>query len=159
MICVLFCFAALPSVGWSKSEEDQKTRAMIISAMTAPELTAFYALMGETNPNIDTEFRPPTINDADAIAYFLTSWSDAPFAPGAQEMPEIFELADSAESPNVSLSITASFDDGRQLRFYFYSLSDSGFAPLACYAPHLATEITRNPGEEFENNYLQDCIN
>lgn len=132
---------------------------MIISGMTAAELDAFYVLMGEINPDIDTAIRPSTVNEADAIAYFLTSWSDAPYAPGAQQMSEIFELVYRAESPNVALTITVFRGNRRQHRFYFYSLLDAGFPPLACYARHLATEITRVSGDEFENNYLQDGIN
>ncbi|MVO16211.1 hypothetical protein GO984_10340 [Rhodobacteraceae bacterium CY05] len=134
-----------------------KKRVIIFSAMNDAEIDAFYTLLEQTNPDIDGLFRPQSFDETDTVVYLLDSWSAAQNAPGAQELPYIFERVYQVKSPALAHGTYIELNDGRFLQFIFYSLSDGGYAPLKCFALHLAIEIKRELGDEFQNNTFSDC--
>ncbi|MES0872390.1 hypothetical protein [Pseudovibrio sp. SCP19] len=139
------------------SEEAGRKRVLIFSGMSASVSNAFYGLLEEANPEIDSSFRPKSLSEADITVYFFNAWSDAPSAPGAKELYNVFDRLDKSDVPLVSQGVWATMSTGREMRFVFYSLSDAKYPPLECYARHLALEAKREPGENFENNHLFDC--
>ena len=157
MVLICFSLIALFAQGaLAMNSDDTKKRVLLFSGMSPEQTDAFYTLMAQTNPLVDGEFRPQSLEEADVVAYLLTSWSDAPSAPGAAQLPEIFNRIYDIEATALSKSIHFELDNGKKFRFVFYSLESSGFAPLKCFAIDLAHEATLEIDDE--KNHLFDCI-
>ncbi|KZK75757.1 hypothetical protein PsAD46_05493 [Pseudovibrio sp. Ad46] len=154
------CFILLAFLlmgGVAAGEEAAKKRVLIVSNMSPSQNDAFFALLEQTNPEIDGSFRSRQLSDADIVVYFLNTWSDAPSAAGAKELPLIFERLDVPDKPIVSQSVWATMNTGNVTQFIFYSLSDADYPPLECLALDLAFEAKRKIGEWYKNTTLRDC--
>lgn len=143
---------------FAMSTKEEKIRVFIVSSMTAQEIDAFYALLEEENSEIDGSFRSPNFNDADVVTYLLDNWNVANIAPGAKELPFVFAGVYKVKSPAVRHSKIATLRGGREINFVFYSTSDTGYAPLKCFALDLAVEAGRKAGELFDNKALVNCM-
>ena len=136
-----------------------RKRLLLVSSLSEAQLSAFYLRVEELNPNVDGSFRPNALNESDVVVYLLDSWSSAANAPGFQDLAPVFERVAKVTSPAVSHSMFVKMADGRDIQFIFYSTSDTGYAPLKCFAADIAIEAHRTPGDEFENHSLTDCMN
>ncbi|AEV39727.1 hypothetical protein PSE_p0145 (plasmid) [Pseudovibrio sp. FO-BEG1] len=139
------------------SEETEKKRVLIFSGMSTSQSDTFYAHLEQSNPEINGSFRPKDLNEANYVVYLLKTWDDARFAPGAEELPEIFKHIEAIKKPATDVSLKAALSDDRDIRFIFYSLADSEYPSLECIANHLALEVSRKQGDHFENNMIRDC--
>ena len=157
-ICI-FLFVIISTGAVALDGVIEKKRVLIFSAMSDLENDAFYALLEQTNPNIDGSFRPKSLYEADTVVYLLNSWDDAESAPGADDLPQVFESIYEAESPVLSRGTFVDLGDEHSLHFVFYSLFDGGYAPLKCFALDLAVEVERELGDQFQNNAFGDCAN
>lgn len=129
-----------------KADGHEELRVAIFSKMDDPTLDAFYHALALANPDINPDVRPSGLDDTDALVFFLDRWQDVDYAPGAKELSEIFDKVRANRPDAVSQMFVASRQDGREIRFLFYSLSSTGYLSLACYAREVAAVLNDEPG-------------
>lgn len=151
---LVFSFGAV-----AMSSMPDKKRLLIVSSLSEAQSSAFYLRVEELNPNVNGSFRPDSLNESDVVVYLLDSWSSAANAPGFQDLAQVFERVAKVASPAVSHGLFVRMADGRDIQFIFYSTSDTGYAPLKCFAADIAVEANRTPGDEFEKHSLTNCMN
>ena len=156
-IALFAAFAAATLAVAAASTQAPQTRILIFSGMTDAQTNAFYGRMNQSNAKVDKYFRPQKLDQADIVVYLLKSWDDLAQAPGARQLPNIFEQVKAIDEKAVSHTIWADLTGGHSLRFLFFSLEAAGYPGLTCYADYVAREVDRKAGDEFSNPYLRDC--
>ena len=157
LLFALLAAAAATLAAAASNAQAQQTRILIFSGMTGDQTNAFYGRMNQSNAKVDKGFRPQRLDQADIVVYLLKSWDDLAQAPGARQLPNIFEQVQAIDKKAVSHTIWADLTSGHSLRFLFFSLEAAGYPGLTCYADYIAREVDRKAGDEFSNPYLRDC--
>lgn len=135
--------------------QGKKVRLIIVSAMEPELLDAFYDEVSKHNSWIDAHERPQTERQADAIVYFLNTWSDAKDAPGLADSAQLLAEIDALAPETFRHEITLTFDDGKSLPLVFYALEPSGYQPLTCYAQDIAV-VMKNGETVLDGSCAQE---
>ena len=152
---VAITVAVLAVAPLSLEAQGKKVRLGIVSAMDPELQDAFYDEVAKYNGWVDSEARPASDKEADAMVYFLNTWADAPGAAGVAENEALLSELTALPADKARHEITITFEDGRKLPLIFYALEASGFQALTCYAQDVARVLDDGSTALTEGNCVQ----